>query len=96
MMNPVVLRLPDDIKQQLELESRRQKQSLAEAIRRAITIYLKEKPKQKSAAEVMLEWAERSGKYKSNYKDTDLSTNYKQYLYGPKSGKFGHLWKKST
>lgn len=96
MMNPVVLRLPDDIKQQLELESRRQKQSLAEVIRRAITIYLKEKPKHKSAAEVLLEWAERSGKYKSHYKDTDLSTNYKQYLYGPKSRKFGNLWKKGT
>ena len=94
MMQPIVLRLPNDDRRLLELEAKQEGVPMAEVARKAIKAYLKDKPKQKSAAEVLLGWALRKDKkYKSSFKDKDLSTNYKEYLYGAKSSKFGYLWK---
>ena len=93
MMQPVVIRFPEEDKRLLELEAKQEGVPMAEVARKAIKAYFKEKPKQKSGAEVLLEWAKKAKKYKSNFKDKNLSTNYKEYLYGPKSPKFGYLWK---
>ena len=93
MMQPIVLRLPDDDRKLLELEARQEGIPMARVARKAIKAYFKKKPKQKSGAEVLLDWAKKAKKYKSNFKDKNLSTNYKEYLYGPKSSKFGYLWK---
>lgn len=82
MMNPIVLRLPSEDKELLELEARKQKQTLAEVVRRAIKTYLKTKPTQKSGAATLLEWTQKSERYKSAFKDTDLSVTYKKHLYG--------------
>lgn len=95
MMQPFIIRLPDEDRRLLELEAKKEGSPLAAVARKAIRIYLEEKPKQKSGGDVLLEWALRKNrKYKSSFKDKGLSTNYKKYLYGPKSAKFGYLWKK--
>lgn len=91
MMQPIVLRLPDEDRRLLALEAKQEGVPVAEVARKAIKAYFKEKPKQKSAAEVLLEWALR--KDKPIKKSPVNSTNYKEYLYGPKSKKFGYLWK---
>ena len=93
MMQPFIVRLPDEDRRLLELEAKKEGVVMAEVARKAIRTYLEKKPKQKSAAEVLLEWAKKAKKYKSNFKDKNLSANYKEYLYGPKSPKFGYLWK---
>lgn len=93
-MQPVVVRLPDEERRLLKIEAQNQGVPVSEVARKAIKNYLKQKPKQKSGAEVLLEWATRTEKYKSKYKDKNLSTNYKKYLYGPLSPKFGRYWKK--
>jgi len=93
MMQPIVLRLPDEDRRLLELQAKQEGVAMAEVARKAIKAYFKEKPKQKSGAEVLLEWAKKSKKYKSSFKDKNLSTAYKEYLYGSKSPKFGYLWK---
>jgi predicted DNA-binding protein len=93
MMQPIVLRIPEEDRRFLELEAKRAGKPMAEVARKAIKAYLKGKPKQKSAAEVLLEWARKAKKYKNSFKDKDLSANYKEYLYGSKSPKFGYLWK---
>lgn len=94
MKQPFVVRLDEKDKTLLELEAQRQKLSVAEILRTATKQYLENQPIKKTGAEVLLKWARRSEKYSSHYQDKDLSTNYKQYLYGPKSKKFGYLWKK--
>ena len=93
MMQPVVIRFPEEDKRLLELEAKKEAVSLAEIVRKSIKTYLKQKPRQESGAEVLLRWATRANKYRSHFKDKDVSTNYKKYLYGPKSPKFGYLWK---
>lgn len=93
MMQPVVIRLPEEDRKRLEYEAKHLGRPLAEIARRAIKKYLQDKPKQKSGAEVLLKWTKQSKKYTSKYKDMDLSETYKQHLYGPKSKKFGYLWK---
>jgi len=95
MMQPIIIRLPDEDRRLLELEARQEGVVMAEIVRLAIKTYLKRKPKKPHAAEILLKWALRKDKkYKSSFKDKDLSANYKDYLYGPKSPKFGYLWKK--
>lgn len=94
MPNPFVIRLTEEERKLLELEARRQRKSLTEVARKAIRDYLKGKKPQKSASEVLLEWASKAKKYKPQFKDENLSTTYKEYLYGAKSPKFGHLFKK--
>lgn len=94
MKQTFVLRIEDETRADLELEARRQRQSVAEILRRAAKQYLQNKPAKTTGAEVLLKWATRSEKYPSQFQDKDLSTNYKQYLYGSKSKKFGYLWKK--
>lgn len=94
MMQSFIIRLPDEDRRLLELEAKKEGSSVAAVARKAIRIYLEEKPKQKSGADVLLEWVfKKNKKYKSSFKDKDLSTNYKDYLYGSKSSKFGYLWK---
>lgn len=93
MKQTFVLRLDKEDKDLLELEAKRQKQSVAEILRIATKQYLENQPIKRTGAEVLLKWARRSEKYSSHYQDKDLSTNYKQYLYGPKSKKYGYLWK---
>lgn len=93
-MQPVVVRLPDEERRLLKIEAQNQGVPVSEVAREAIKNYLKKKPKQKSGAEVLLEWATRREKYKSRYKDKNLSTTYKKYLYGPLSPEFGRYWKK--
>lgn len=96
MMQPIVLRLPEGEKRLLELEAKKEGVSMAEITRKALRTYLREKSDERpSGAEVMLKWAKRSEKYESRFHDKNLSTTYKQYLYGPKSKKFGYLWKKN-
>lgn len=94
MMQPVVIRLPDEEKRLLQLEAQTQGLPVSALARKAIKKYLQKKPKQLSGVEVLLKWATRAEKYKSKYKDKNLSTNYKKYLYGKLSPKFGYLWKK--
>ena len=94
MMQPVVVRLPDEERRLLKIEAQTLGVPVSEVARKAIKTYLKKKPRRKSGAEVLLEWAKRAEKYKSRYGDTNLSTNYKKYLYGQYSSKFGYLWKK--
>ena len=79
----------------LELEAKKEGTSVAEVTRKAIKKYIKGKPKQENGAgaEVLLKWAKKAKKYKSHYKDKNLSTTYKEYLYGSKSKKFGRYWK---
>lgn len=84
MMNPVIVRLPDETKEILVQKARKQKQSLAEIIRRAIIVSIKDEPVQKSGAEVLLEWVKENKHYPSKFKDKNLSTTYKKYLYGGK------------
>jgi len=91
MMQPIVLRLQDEDRRLLKLEAKQEGIAMAEVARKAIKAYFKEKPKQKSAAEVLLEWALR--KDKPIKRNAVNSTNYKEYLYGRYSPKFGHLWK---
>ena len=91
MMQPIVLRLKDEDRRLLELEAKQEGIAMAEVARKAIKAYFKEKPKQKSAGEVLLEWALR--KDKPIKKSRVNSTNYKEYLYGSKSHKFGYLWR---
>lgn len=93
MMQPVVIRLPDEEKRLLQIEAQTQGVPVSEVARKAIKNYLKKKPRQLSGAEVLIKWATRAEKYKSRSKDKNLSTNYKKYLYGPLSAKFGYLWK---
>ena len=93
MMQPIVLRLPNEDRRLLEIESNQKGVPMAEVARKAIKVYLNGRPKRKSAADIMLEWPKKGKKYKSSFKDKNLSTNYKEYLYGPKSPKFGYLWK---
>ena len=93
MMQPIVLRLPNEDRRLLEIEANQKGVPMAEVARKAIKVYLKGRPKRKSAADIMLEWPKKGKKYKSSFKDKNLSTNYKEYLYGPKSPKFGYLWK---
>lgn len=94
MMQPVVIRLPQEEKRLLELEAKKEGKSFAEITRRALKAYLKYKPQKDSGVEVMLKWATKARQYKSHSKETDISTNYKKYLYGPKSAEWGNLWKK--
>lgn len=84
-MQPIVLRLQEEDRRLLEINARSEGKPMAEIARRAIKAYLKEKPKQKGGIEVLLDWARKSKKYKSSFKDKNLSTNYKEYLYGNKS-----------
>lgn len=92
MMQPVVLRLSEEDKRLLELEAKKKGVSMAEVGRKAITTYLAKVKKEKpSGAEVLLKWALRTDKPKKRTAVT--SQNYKQYLYGPKSPKFGYLWR---
>ena len=81
-MSPLVLRLPDEDKELLELEARREKQTLAQVIRRAIKAYLETKPTKKTGAATLLEWTQKTTNHKSSFKDKDLSTSYKKHLYG--------------
>ena len=92
-MQPIVLRLPEEDRRLLEFEAKKEGTPMAEVARKAIKAYFKKKPRAQNGIEVLLKWARRSGKYKSRFKDENLSTTYKEYLYGPKSPKFGHLWK---
>ena len=94
MMQPVVIRIPDEEKRLLQLEAKNQGVPVSAVARKAIKTYLQKKPKQLTGVEVLLKWATRAEKYKSRYKDKNLSTNYKKYLYGRYSPKFGYLWKK--
>ena len=93
MMQPIVIRLPDEDRNLLAIEAKREGKPVAEVARKAIKAYFKKKPKAQNGAEILLKWAKRSEKYKSRFKDENLSTTYKEYLYGSKSPKFGHLWK---
>lgn len=93
MMQPVVIRLPDEERRLLQLEARSQNLPVSAVARKAIKKYLKKSPKQLSGVEVLLKWATRAKKYESKYKDKKLSANYKKYLYGSQSPKFGYLWR---
>ena len=92
-MQPIVIRLPDEDRMLLAIEAKREGKPVAEVARKAIRAYFKKTPKQESGAEVLLKWAKRSEKYKSLFKDENLSATYKEYLYGAKSPKFGHAYK---
>lgn len=91
MMQPVVIRLPDKEKRLLKLEAQTQGVPMSEVARKAIKDYFKKKPKQLSGVEVLLKWATR--KEKPSKKSPVTSLNYKEYLYGRKSKKFGYLWR---
>lgn len=91
MMQPIVLRLPDEDRRLLEIDAKQEGVAMAEVARRAIKTYLKRKPEKPHGAEVLLKWALR--KDKPVKKSRVNSTNYKYYLYGPGSKKFGYLWK---
>lgn len=92
MMQPLVIRLDQNEKRLLELEARRKGKPMSEIARHAIKEHLKGDPKQESGAEMLLRWAQRNEKPVK--KSSVNSTNYKEYLYGPKSIKFGYLWKR--
>ncbi len=92
MMQPMVFRLSDEDRRLLAIEAHRRGVSVAEVGRHAIKRYLAKNPKQESGVEILLRWAKR--KEKTTKKIEVNSTNYKQYLYGPKSVKFGYLWEK--
>lgn len=91
MMQPVVIRFPEEDKRLLELEAKQEGATMAEVARKAIRAYLKIKPQKPNGAEVLLKWALRKDKLIK--KSRVNSTNYKYYLYGPGSKKFGYLWK---
>lgn len=91
MMQPIVIRFPEEDKRLLELEANNEKSTVAEVARKAIRAYFKTKQKKPNGGEVLLKWALR--KDKGIKKSRANSTNYKYYLYGPGSKKFGHLWK---
>lgn len=94
MMEPLVLRLPKEDKEFLEDEAKRKKQSVAAVVRRAIKRYRSSQPKRKSGAQVLLDWMKKHPAITDPKKQENISGNYKQYLYGPKSPKFGHYWRK--
>ena len=90
-MQPVVVRLPEEERRLLKLEAQSQGVAVSEVARTAIKTYLKKKPRQLSGVEVLLKWATRKEKPVKKYAVTSL--NYKEYLYGKKSKKFGYLWR---
>ena len=90
-MQPVVVRLPEEERRLLKLEAQSQGVAVSEVARKAIKTYLKKKPRQLSGVEVLLKWATRKEKPVKKYAVTSL--NYKEYLYGKKSKKFGYLWR---
>lgn len=93
MMQPLVIRLSQEDRKALELLAREEDTSIAEVARKSIKATIKKSKKADSFLDFLDLWDEENKKVKSLYHDTDLSTNYKQYLYGPKSPKFGYLWK---
>ena len=90
MMQPIVIRLPDEEKRLLKIEAQNQGVPVSEVARKAIKTYLRKKPKKLSGVGVLLKWATRKEKPVKKYAITSL--NYKEYLYGSKSKKFGYLW----
>ncbi|MBI4009325.1 CopG family transcriptional regulator, partial [Candidatus Roizmanbacteria bacterium] len=54
MMQPVVVRLPDEERRLLKIEAQTQGVPVSEVARKAIKNYLKKKPRQLSGAEVLI------------------------------------------
>ncbi len=82
-MTQLVVRIPEEQKQALELEAQRTRETVSVVVRRAITRYVEEKRGRGNRNELLalIAIAEK-GKHIKGPKD--LSTNYKRYLYGDK------------
>lgn len=82
-MTQLVVRIPEEQKQILELEAQRTRETVSVVVRRAITRYVEEKRGRGNRNELLalLAIAEKGKHIKG---PRDLSTNYKRYLYGDK------------
>lgn len=80
MMQPFVVRLPEEDKQQLHREALNKGVSIGEVVRHAVQSYFKSNTSKKDPTKIMLKWATR--KSKTTKKNPVNSTNYKEYLYG--------------
>lgn len=81
MMQPMVIRITAETKRELEYLARQKNTTVASVARNALKQYLKKKPKKPNAGAVLMEWAKKSKHYKNRHQDTDVSSNYKKYLY---------------
>lgn len=78
------INLSEEQYRQLQLEAKRRSESLSAIIRKLIDKKLTRK--KKGNAWVLLEMAKKAG-----HGPKDLAENYKEYLYGKKSPKWGRL-----
>lgn len=85
-MTQIVVRLPAEDKKWLELESQKQDKTLSELVREAVELlqntHSKKRQKRKPFSDLIALSDELRKKHKIKSGPTDMSTNYKKYLYG--------------
>lgn len=81
-MTQLVVRIPEEQKQMLTLLAQQGRQSVSDVVREAIDGHFLSK--RKNVKNELLALAEIGKRYKGKKYSTDLSTNYKRYLYGDK------------
>lgn len=82
-MTQLVLRIAEEQKQFLALEAQHQGETISHVVRRAIAHYVENKRKGGTKNE-LLALAQIGKRFKGKKYPTDLSANYKRYLYGDK------------
>ena len=81
--------LTEMLDREIGLLSKKEDKPKAEIVRELLEVGLKEKTPKKAPGAFLLEMVAHAGKGPK-----DLSTNHDRYLYGDKSPKYGHLYRK--
>lgn len=81
-MTQLVVRISDDQQKELVLLAQRERQRISDVVRDALDRHFRSK--RKTVKNELLALAEIGKRFKGKKYPTDLSTNYKRYLYGDK------------
>jgi len=81
--------LTETLEREIDHQSKRENKTQAQVVRELLEEGLQKRERKMPAGEFLLRMASHAGKGPK-----DLSTNSDRYLYGDKSPKYGHLYKK--